>query len=105
MNAKKELIKHIGYRKVKYVHVVIGDEWRDDRKVIAGTLPEVLPLLDFEYDAGFGGQKLFGNVWYADGTWSERGEYDGLEWWKHKVCPPIPIALKAMECSSPRNPA
>lgn len=36
------------------------------------------------YDNGFGGQELYGNVVFTDGTWLERGEYDGLEWWDHK---------------------
>ena len=90
MNAREELIKHIEDREVKHVHITVGDEWDESRRTIAGTLPEVLPLLDFEYYEGYGGQELFGNVWYADGTWSERGEYDGSEWWEHKMCPPIP---------------
>ena len=91
MNAREELIKHIGDRDVKHVHITVWDESkRTIAGTIAGTLPEVLPLLDFEYDNGYGGQELFGNVWYTDGTWSERGEYDGAEWWEHKVCPDIP---------------
>lgn len=83
MNAKKELIDHIEDRNVKYVCVNYF------KREIKGTLPEVLPLLDFEYDSGYGGQELFGTVWYTDGTWSERGEYDGSEWWEHKKCPDI----------------
>ena len=90
MNAKQELLEHIGDREFRYVHITTGDEWSESRKVIAGTLSEVLPLIDFEYGNGCGGQRIFGNVWYADGTWSERVEYDGSEWWEHKVCPPIP---------------
>jgi len=90
MNARAELIEHVGDRKVKYVHVTIEREWFKPGKVIAGTLDEVLPQLDFEYDEGFGSATLFGNVWYTDGTWSERGEYDGSEWWEHKRCPEIP---------------
>lgn len=43
-----------------------------------------LVSLDFEYDSGYGGQELFGVIWYVDGTWSERGEYDGTEWWEHQ---------------------
>jgi hypothetical protein len=89
MNAREELIKHVADRDVKYVHITVGR--RDEgKRTISGTLPEVLPLLDFEYADGCGVQGLFGNIWYADGTWSERGEYDGEEWWEHKVCPPIP---------------
>ena len=84
MNAQKEIIAHVADRAVAYVHITLSDT------TIRGTLPEVLPLLDFEYDNGYGGQELFGNIWYKDGTWSERGEYDGSEWWEHKVCPAIP---------------
>ena len=51
-------------RDVKHVHITTGDEWDERRRTIAGTLP----LLDFEYDAGPGGQELFGNVWYTDGN-------------------------------------
>ncbi len=90
MNAKEELVEHIGKREVKHVHITMGDEWRNSRKTISGTLSDVLPLLDIDYDDGFGGQELFGNIWYTDGTWSERGEYDGAEWWVYKACPPIP---------------
>ena len=89
MNVRKELIKHIGDREVKHVHITVSDE-NESVRTIAGTLDEVLPQLDFEYDSGYCRQELFGNVWYADGTWSERGEYDGSEWWEHKECPPIP---------------
>jgi hypothetical protein len=53
----------------------------------------VLEELDFEYDAGYGGQELFGTIWFTDGTWSDRGEYDGSEWWEHMEMPPIPINL------------
>jgi hypothetical protein len=53
-----------------------------------------LDKLDFEYDSSYGGQILYGNVWLEDGTWLERGEYDGSEWWEHKVCPEIPKLLK-----------
>lgn len=92
MNAREELTKHVADREVKYVYITHGGPYNDDRTTIRGTLPEVLPLLDFEYDNGYGGQELFGNIWYTDGTWSERGEYDGSEWWEHKVCPAIPEA-------------
>ena len=54
---------------------------------------EFIEKLDFEYDSGYGSQKLFGCIWYTDGTWSTRGEYDGSEWWEHHSCPPIPVEL------------
>jgi len=93
INAREELIKHIGDREVKHVHITMRGEWDESRRTIAGTLDDVLPQLDFEYDEGYGGQELFGNVWYTDGTWSERGEYDGSEWWEYKVCPDIPNSI------------
>lgn len=46
-----------------------------------------LAQLDFTYNDGYGSQYLFGCVWFTDGTWAERGEYDGSEWWEHKVRP------------------
>jgi len=49
--------------------------------------------LDFNYDAGYGSQELYGTVWLEDGTWLSRGEYDGSEWWKHNVLPEIPNEL------------
>ena len=49
--------------------------------------------LDVEYDDGYGSQELFGTVWLKDGTWMDRGEYDGSEWWNHQVCPDVPKEL------------
>ena len=55
---------------------------------------DFLKSLNFDYDSGYGGQELFGTIWYADGTWSSRGEYDGSEWWEYNKCPDIPQDLK-----------
>ena len=52
-----------------------------------------LKSIDRVYDNGYGGQNLFGRIWYSDGTWSEREEYDGSEWWEHNYCPSIPAEL------------
>ena len=54
---------------------------------------EFVNSLDFEYDDGYGGQELFGTIWYKDGTWSDRGEYEGSEWWNYQSCPDIPQEL------------
>ena len=51
--------------------------------------------LDFNYDDGYGGQELFGYIWLEDGTWLERGEYDGSEWWSYKHCLKIPKELQS----------
>lgn len=92
MNAKKELFFHVNSVKqpVKFVQIEFGK--RDDKKVFQGTLEEVLPNLDFDYDEGYGGQELYGNIWYTDGTWSTRREYDGSEWWEYCKCPTCPIS-------------
>jgi len=89
MNAKQEILEHIkvaaGGREVVFVHVAIGAKWEHK-----GPLADVVAQLDFIYNNGYGCQELFGTIWYADGTWSERGEYDGSEWWEFKKCPDLP---------------
>ena len=47
--------------------------------------------------SGYGGQELFGTIWYEDGTWSDRGEYDGSEWWNYNKCPDIPDDVKRLD--------
>jgi len=100
MNARQEFIKHIGTRKVLCAKIQHGDGYDDDSKVFnltTGSTEEdhtqFLNDIDFEYDSGYGGQRLFGTIWYEDGTWSERGEYDGSEWWEHRERPQIPKEL------------
>jgi len=56
---------------------------------------EFLSKLDFSYDDGYGSQELFGNIWFTDGTWAERYEYDGSEYWEIKQCPKIPTELNS----------
>ena len=57
---------------------------------------EFLQKLNFEYDAGYGGQELYGTVWLMeDNTWLERGEYDGSEWWEYRKCPKVIDELKS----------
>jgi hypothetical protein len=89
MNAKEELLNHIADRQVKYVQINHELDWGGTNIKIEGTLEEVLPRLDFDYDSGYGCQELFGTIWYNDGSWSDRGEYDGSEWWQYQKCPPL----------------
>ena len=100
MNAKSEFINHIGGRLVLCAQIKKGDEYNDNQPVFNLTTGcdsedwiKFLSDLDFEYDAGYGGQNLFGTIWYSDGTWSDRGEYDGSEWWVYNHCPNIPNEL------------
>ena len=96
INAQKELAEAIGDRQVKYIHITMGHECERNRNIINGTLPDVWPLLDFEYDNGYGSQELYGHIWYTDGTWSERYEYNGDERWVHKSCPALPERIKPL---------
>lgn len=102
-NVKEELLRHIKEgRIVKCARITRGDDWGYE-DVINFNLPigfdqdywnRFLSELDFTYDAGYGGQELFGYVWFQDGSWLERGEYDGSEWWAYKKTPVIPEELK-----------
>lgn len=92
INAKEELLNHIEDREVEYVYITVGDLFYSETlELYKGTLEEVLPKLEnVTYYNGFGCQELFGTIWYTDGTWSERGEHDGAEWWEHRKRPEIP---------------
>lgn len=100
-NAKKEFIEHIANSRVKCAEISHGRDYGPDPKqrfILAVGFDEeqfkrFVSSLDFDYYNGFGGQELFGTIWYEDGTWSSRGEYDGSEWWEYNVCPPIPDDL------------
>ena len=100
-NAKDELLKAKGTKVIICASIKIGCPYGISEQVevnlrIGHTLEEwaaFLIELNVEYNSGYGGQELYGNVWFKDGTWLERGEYDGSEWWEHKVCPKIPVEL------------
>ena len=96
MNAKQELIDHIEDREVIYVQVIFEPSHFKNKKTIQGTLEEVLPKLNFDYDNNYCRQYIDGTIWYSDGTWSDRGEYgeyDVSEWWEHRKCPPLPARV------------
>jgi hypothetical protein len=101
MNAKEEFLGHIRDRKVLCADMSHQDCWHNEpssefKLPVSYTqeqYDEFVNSLDFEYDKGYGGQELFGTIWYKDGTWSDRGEYDGSEWWNYQSCPGIPQNL------------
>jgi hypothetical protein len=101
MNAKEEFLRQIKDRKVLCAEISYND-CMHEYPMRASNLPvrytqeqydDFVSSLNFEYDAGYGGQELFGTIWYTDGTWSDRGEYDGSEWWNYQRCPDIPENL------------
>lgn len=108
MNAKDELIKAVAESRAKVLCATIkygDDRYRDDEEPKSPTFnlrkgytfddeQSFLRSLDFVYDSGWGGQELFGIVWLDDGTWLERGEYDGSEWWVCRKVPSVPSELE-----------
>jgi len=110
MNAKEEFLEHIEDKKVLCAYVKKSSEFNqlleiDEYLFNNGNRPnlgsilhkgysqedfdEFVKSIDFEYNNGYGGQELFGTIWYEDGTWSSRQEYDGSEWWRHFKMPEI----------------
>ena len=111
-NAQEELLhileKTKSVVKCAYIKCERGSYWDDNDSYVQpapillkeGYTPEeyeeFLQKLNFEYDAGYGGQELHGMIWLKEeNTWMERGEYDGSEWWEYRKCPKIPEELKA----------
>jgi len=109
-NARTEFLEHVGNRNViaariartsyfladseldseldkgiylKFGLYLPGVEWQNE-------YDEFLGKLDFLYHSGYGLQYLDGVIWYDDGSWSDRHEYDGAEWWVHRERPRIP---------------
>lgn len=101
-NAKQEFLNMVGSNEVLCAQISHQNCWEHElagskHKLLVGYTQEqynsFIESLDFEYDAGYGGQELFGTVWFKNGTWADRGEYDGSEWWQHHECPIIPKSL------------
>lgn len=103
MNAREELEgMFLRYEKtpqdIAYGIVHYGRSyWDDDKKNTfsfeKGTSPSII---DFNYDSGYGGQELYGCIVFEDGSWLERGEYDGSEWWGYKSTPTYDEVLRSI---------
>jgi len=103
VSAKEEYIKFVMNKpKVKCVEITHGRDYRDDEytrhfKLKVGysdrDFVQFLSDIDFKYDCGFGGQELYGTIWFEDDTWADRWEYDGSEGWEYQCLPPIPLDL------------
>lgn len=98
-NARDEFVHHVNKQELLAALVYFNDGKKVEKEKKLFTLyrdftveekEEFLNNLNFNYDSGWGSQKLFGTIWYKDGTFSERSEYDGSEWWTHYSCPPVP---------------
>lgn len=95
MNAKQEFLTSTANKSVLCVSMFYGDILETNKTCILKVNYTALDYevfinsLDFNYSSGYGGQELFGTIWLKDGTWYDRGEYDGSEWWEYHKCPGI----------------
>lgn len=90
INAKKEFLSLIKTIKSPVKCVSIKIEYKDINLKVKYSLDDYntfLEKLNFEYDNGYGDQKLFGIIWFKNRTWANRKEYDGSETWKYQKCP------------------
>ena len=100
-NAKEEFLGTTKNNKVLCASISYEECWErrlnKECKLLVNYTQEqydaFIQSLDFDYDAGYGGQELFGTIWFSDGTWADRGEYDGSEWWNVHTCPIVPKSL------------
>lgn len=102
INAKQEFIDEIRNLTVLCATIELTDNRLKSSKTSTlrcgyseDEYQSFLSDIDFNYHNGFGRMVLFGKIWYTDGSWSERSEYDGAEWWEHRCVPDIPEELKA----------
>ena len=104
MNAKEEFLR-VTDRAILKCAIITQENnypWDDEDKERDIILPvnyteeqynEFLSKIDFNYNSGYGGQELFGTIWNNNGSWLDRGEYDGSEWWELHSYPEIPKEL------------
>lgn len=57
------------------------------------SLEDFKKFANFEYDSGSCGAEVSENlvIVFKDGSWLERAEYDGSEWWEYKKTPEKPL--------------
>lgn len=65
----------------------------------ACTWTQFAEMADAEYYKGYGTAIVMTDlvILFKDGTWLERGEYDGSEWWEYKRAPNIPHNPQPLE--------
>lgn len=99
MKAKIEFIEHTKdlpkvvcaeLEDVYYSSRQKGKKWTLYEGYTEEEYEEFLESIDFTYDDGYGSQELGGVIWYEDGTYSDRYEYDGSESWDYHKAPEKP---------------
>jgi hypothetical protein len=81
-NAKEEFLSVVQNQTVLCAEISYRDCWEhklpmaEYRLILGHTQDQYnafIESLDFSYDAGYGGQELFGVIWFKDGSWADRG--------------------------------
>jgi hypothetical protein len=102
MNAKQEFLEHIEGKKLVCVKIGIEKDYDNtDWHYLKDDYTEqdfnnFCAEIDFEYDDGCGGQELYGVILFTD-SYSDRGEYDGSEWWENHKMPIIQEVLNPVK--------
>lgn len=100
-NAKREFLKEIndngGINNLQCVDIILNGAHILTTEFTEDEYDEFLKGLDVEYDSGYGSKNLYGYIWYKDGTWSSRSEYDGSEWWAFNIRPTIPEQVRRLD--------
>ena len=100
INLKDEILSELSRRGKLPTGIVYAEIWetytsdKDEERYISlipnygnAEYEEFLKDVDFEYDNDYGMQRVRGYIVMNDGTWFERAEYDGREWWEFKKKP------------------
>ena len=100
LNELREIAKGLTIKAAQITHSAGWSEDSQHYELSEGATEKEVEIFErnlgyVSYDSGYGTQYLFGVVWFTDGTWAERHEYDGSENWVRKQCPPIPHHLRA----------
>lgn len=99
INAKQELLKIVNDNNITILKIDIEyyGEVDNKGKIITKHITS-LDKLDFDYDAGYGVQELYGTIYCKDSNnnpvWLTREEYDGSEWWKINTIPEFYNTIK-----------
>lgn len=101
INAKQELLKIVNDNNITILKIDInyyGDVDFDNKGKTVTKHITSLDELDFDYDAGYGVQDLYGIVYCKasndNPVWLTRGEYDGSEWWTINTIPEFYNTIK-----------
>lgn len=102
MNALEEFLPFTQYEcGIKCADIIYVDGTDETRIILplrhtVQNFAKFLIALNFDYDNDYGTRHLFGTVWFNDGTWASRSEYEGKEWWLHNICPNVPTCCNLL---------